>query len=222
MSRPAIRLGVLCLAFVLLAACGGDDGATSSATDVAVTATPPTEPSTTGPSTTEPSSTEVPSSTAPATTTAPTAAGPCPAGTWRLTTEALQSFYDLVGEQTGVTFVVQGGALLVLTEEGTFEYQFQDYRLSQSVGGSTTDVTIAGTIGGTYTTDGTRFTTTITNPDVTASAVVDGTPIEATAILQGILAEFPLSNATFACEGSELVVDFRVLDGTTPIRMVPA
>lgn len=227
MSRPALRLLALAFALVLLAACGGDDGAATPsstagpATEVADTAAPPANASTTGPAPSEAPASTTEATTVVAPSTAP-AAGPCPVGTWLISTEALQGFYDLIGERSGVTFAVRGGALLVLTEEGTFEYQFRDYGLSQSVAGTTTDVTIDGTIGGTYTTDGSRFTTTIMAPDVTASATVNGAAIDATAILQGILAEFPLSNATYACEGGELVVDFRVLDGTTPIPMSPA
>lgn len=70
--------------------------------------------------------------------------------------------------------------------------------------------------------DDERLAATITNPAITVDAVVDGNEVDATAILQGILAEFPLTNATYVCEGSELVVDFTVLGATYPVRMVPA
>ncbi len=175
---------------------------------------PATEP------TTGTASTTTPATAAP--TTPEIENGPCPVGTWLISTEALQGFYDIIGERSGVTFVVHGSALLRLTAESTFEYQFQDYGLSQSIAGRMTEISIAGTVGGTYTTDGTRFAATITAPDVTASAAVDGVEIDASAIVQGVLAEFPLTNATYTCDGSDLVVDFDALDGTVPVRLVPA
>lgn len=221
----------------LLPACGGgsdsaDDVTSTVADPVSVSAT--TDPTVTDPPATDPPATE-PTATDPPVTdppvTDPPATDPqvdtgdidgCPVGTWLITTEALQAFYDTVNASAGTDFSFVGQVLFTLGADGTFVYAMQDFVLTNSIGGPATSVTLVGEVSGTYEVVDATFHTTIVNPDVTATVVSDGVVVDGTMMLDQFLTEFPVDNATFACVGDDLIVDFPVVGSSAEVRMVPA
>ena len=224
-GAPLLRLVLVGAAAVtFVAACGSDDDGASpstgseveSATTLAATDPPTTEPPTTELPTTEPMATEP--------TDEPTddAAGDCPVGTWLITTEALQGFYDTVNESAGTGFSFVGEVLFTLGADGNFVYSMPDFELTNSLGGTATTVTLLGDISGTYEVVDGGFLTTIVTPDVTATVIADGAPIDGTAILEQFLTEFPVNNATFTCTDDGMIVDFPVVGSTASVPMVPA
>ena len=97
----------------------------------------------------------------------------------------------------------------------------QDFELTNSLGGAATTVTLLGDISGTYEVVDARFLTTIVNPDVTATVISDGVVVDGTAILEQVLAEFPVNNATIT-DRRRPGVDFTVVGSTASVQMVPA
>ena len=213
-----VLAGAATVSFV--SACGSDgDGAESSPAPVSEV-----EPDATV-ADTEPPASEPPASEPPVDTEAPADtddAGACPVGTWLITTEALQGFYDTVNASAGTEFSFVGQVIFTLGADGTFVYSMQDFELTNSLGGAATTVTLLGDISGTYEVVDARFLTTIVNPDVTATVISDGVVVDGSAILEQFLAEFPVNNATFTCTGDDLVVDFPVVGSTASVQMVPA
>ncbi len=221
---------------VVMTSCGGggddDSSATTAASSVPVSADDPS--ASTGPVITSPAPvpTDAPAATTPSATTPATTpddstavlapSNGCPAGTWLVTTEALQGFFDVVGAATGVEFIFSGEVLFTLTEGGGFTYAMTDYHVTQNIGGSTTEVSLVGDISGTYTADDATFVTSNVANDVAATATVNGSEIDATPILSALLAEFPVNNATFVCDGDDLVVNFVTVETTAEVRMIPA
>lgn len=213
-----VLAGAAAVSFV--SACGSDGDAAES-TDATVSEV---EPDATV-ADTEPPASEPPASEPPVDTEAPAdtdVAGVCPVGTWLITTEALQGFYDTVNASAGTEFSFVGQVLFTLGADGTFVYSMQDFELTNSLGGAATSVTLLGDISGTYEVVDARFLTTIVNPDVTATVIADGVVVDGSAILEQFLAEFPVNNATFTCTGDDMVVDFPVVGSTASVQMVPA
>ena len=212
-------VAALAAAAVLAAGCSGSDDADPADTAAPTsTETVATDPPATDPPATDPPATEPP-------VTDPPATGDidgCPVGTWLITTEALQAFYDTVNASQGTDFSFVGQVLFTLGADGTFIYAMQDFVLTSSLGGPVTSVTLVGEVSGTYEVVDARFLTTIVNPDVTATVVSDGVVVDGTMILEQFLTEFPVNNATFACVGDDLIVDFPVVGSSASVRMVPA
>lgn len=218
-----VLAGAATVSFV--SACGGDGAESSPApvSEVEPDATvADTEPPATEPPASEPPASEPPASEPPVDTAETDDAGACPVGTWLITTEALQGFYDTVNASAGTEFSFVGQVLFTLGADGTFVYSMQDFELTNSLGGAATSVTLLGDISGTYEVVDARFLTTIVNPDVTATVISDGVVVDGSAILEQFLAEFPVNNATFTCTGDDLVVDFPVVGSTASVQMVPA
>jgi hypothetical protein len=235
-SRIALA-GATALTF--LTACGGGSGSADGATTtvavadsgtVSTTSQPPaaTDPPAAQPPATDPPATDPPAAEPPATdppaTDPPDSGGNdgCPVGTWLITTEALQAFYDTVNASSGTDFSFVGQVLFTLGADGTFVYAMQDFVLTSSIGGPVTSVTLVGEVSGNYEVVDARFHTTIVNPDVTATVVSDGVVVDGTMILEQFLTEFPVNNATFACVGDDLIVDFPVVGSSASVVMVPA
>ncbi len=174
-------------------------------------------------STTDASTTTIaadPAATEPPTTTGDTDG--CPVGTWLITTEALQSFYDTVNASAGTDFSFVGQVLFTLGADGAFVYAMPDFTLTNSIGGLATSVTLIGEVSGTYEVVDATFLTTIVNPDVTATVISGGAVVDGTPYLNQFLTEFPVNNATFTCVGDDLIVDFPVVGSSASVRMVPA
>jgi hypothetical protein len=218
-------------------ACGSDDGGSGAGATTVSEAGPST--SETDVPTTEPSGSDVPADTAPpdsepsdtapadtetpADTEAPAdGVAACPVGTWLITTEALQGFYDTVNASAGTDFSFAGEVLFTLDADGNFVYSMPDFELTNSIGGLETVVTLLGDISGTYEVVDGRFLTTIVNPDVTATVISGGAVVDGTTILEQFLTEFPVDNATFTCAGDGMVVDFPVVGSTASVAMIPA
>ena len=216
MNQRFVSVLVLACSFgVVTAACGSDSpgsastASTPAADTAADTATSPTDAAT------------VPVGSTPTATDPAVAARACPVGRWAFTNAELVKFYEAVGAANGLTFVVEGDAVFELTDTGTFSYQFRDYALSTVIGASATRVVLVGDIGGDYTADDGRFQTSTVEPHVTATATVNGATIDATAILQNAVTQFPFTDAAYICTGANLEVDFQLPGSTTAHVVLP-
>lgn len=145
----------------------------------------------------------------------------CPVGTWRISTEALQAFYDVVNATAGTDLTFAGRVIFTLGADGSFTYSMPDFVVTQSLDGVPTSVTLLGDITGTYAIVDGKFVTTIVSSDVEAIGSGEDASYPAS-FLQGFLSEFPMNNATFTCDGEDLVADFPVVGTTASVRMVPA
>lgn len=234
MTGPSRRRGLLAgLALVFVTACGSSSDSTpapaadaarsSSPTQPPLTTTPETAPPETASPDTDPPDTEPPATEPPATdppqTTTP--GRDCPVGTWRISTEALQAFYDTVNAVAGTDLSFAGRVIFTLGADGSFTYSMPDFVVTQSIGDVPTSVTLLGDITGTYTVVDGKFVTTIVSSNVEAIGSNADASFPAS-FLQSYLTDFPVNNATFTCEGEDLVVHFPVLGTTGSVRMVPA
>jgi hypothetical protein len=145
----------------------------------------------------------------------------CPVGDWYASQEEMQAFYDTIGARAAVSFVFEGDAELVLRGDGTLSYVLEDFLLKQEAGGTHIDVRLTGSIDGVYTADGSVLRTTNVEPNVTAEAFVDDTPMDATTVLQSFLAQFPFNEATYQCSGDDLLMDVPVLGTVHTLTLTP-
>ncbi len=206
----------------------GDPGRASSPTQPPLTEPPLTEPPLTEPPLTEPPLTEPPETEPPETeppeTEPPVTTTPgrdCPVGTWRISTDALQAFYDTVNSVAGTDLTFAGRVIFTLGADRSFTYSMPDFVVTQSIDEVPTSVTLLGDITGTYRVVDGKFVTTIVSSDV--EAIGSGADASYSAsFLQSFLSDFPVNNATFTCDGEDLVVDFPVVGTTASVRMVPA
>ncbi|TFH13304.1 MAG: hypothetical protein E4H05_11190 [Acidimicrobiales bacterium] len=66
-----------------------------------------------------------------------------------------------------------------------------------------------------------KFVTTVVSSDV--EAIGSGADAsDSASFLQSFLSDFPVNNATFTCDGEDLVVDFPAVGTTASVWMVPA
>jgi hypothetical protein len=146
----------------------------------------------------------------------------CPAGDWYASQDELQAFYDTVGARAGVAFVFRGDATLQLREDGTLSYVLEDFLLMQEAGGTRVDVRLTGTIDGSYSVSGSVLRTSGIRSNLTTDAFVDDEPMEAGALTDSFVSQFPFSDATYQCVGDDLVMDVPVLGTTHALTLTPA
>jgi hypothetical protein len=219
------------LALLLVAACGGNDESSGTATpsvavpattDPVATADPASDTTATASSTTEPAATAAPTSTEP-TAAVPDPAEGCPQGSWIGTAAELQKFYDEIAAASGGTITVQGQVLLELTPDGTVRWTPQDWGIATDFGGAVSEASLTGTISGTYSTDGGSLTTSNVDNQLAVAVTVNGVAIDATSALAEAFAEFPINESTFACGADGLVIGLRnISGGFTDVVFVPA
>lgn len=233
--------GVLAL-IVVTAACSSDDDQAEPAGSSSPAAAPPVASISNDPTATSP--TNAPSDTAdlppitpldtsdlppitPLDTSDLPAAGQttiegCPAGDWYASQEELQAFYDTVGARAGVSFFFRGDAALQLREDGTLSYVLEDFLLQQEAGGTRVDVRLTGTIDGAYSVSGSVLRTSDIQSNVTTEAFVDDEPMEAGALADSFMSQFPFTDATYQCVGNDLVMDIPVLGTTHSMTLTAA
>lgn len=207
-TRSVTRLAVLPLAAtaLALAACSGNAGPapTTASTSPTATATSTSTPAPSAPAS---------SSAAPPATTAPPAAdgAACLVGTWTADEAALQDYYDQIGELAGgaMTFDTSGQASLTLNADGSYSWT-PDAAITATASGIDIEVTMSGSLGGSYTaTDESITTSSDTVDDLTITATAGGVEIDPGTVADQIRTA-PLSNATYSCTAD-------TLDLTTPV-----
>jgi hypothetical protein len=241
MQRPqVIAIAATLAGALVLASCGGDDTSAPPTVAPSTTAAPsPTAapvdtadlvtvaPVDTGdlPPITPLDTSDLPGLTTPPagpTTIGPTVVDGCPAGAWYLSQTELDSFYDTVGSMTGVAFDAVGDAELDLRPDGTFAYVLDGFALHQDGGGGVQiDLTLTGTIDGTYVARPASLETTTVGSSLTGDATIDGVPTDASEMLQGALGQFPFADVIYRCTGDQLEFDVPVRSATHTIVLTP-
>lgn len=137
----------------------------------------------------------------------------CLVGDWTLDDDGFSAYYgqinDLLGGQA--EFTPSGSATLTLAADGTFTWA-PDATLAVDLMGQKAEVTIGGTLGGTYTAEPGHITT---DPDVDdeleVSGTLNGSPFDTSAVSQQI-ASAPVNDSTFSCTTETLELTTAVDD----------
>ncbi len=198
MSRRSVRAlaavsAMTAVAFAGLAGCRDDSSVPASTASTASTASPMT------------------------TVPPPRPVTGCPTGTWALSQQELQGYFNTVGAMTAVSVVVTGDAELRLGTDGRMSFVVGDFRFAQDAGGTRIDLSMDGSIEGVYTVTGSVLTVDALVPDATASASVDGTEMDVGPVLANFVAQLPFDGASVECTGDDLALDVNVVG--TPHRL---
>lgn len=224
----------------LVAACGGDDTATSvssGSADTSTASTSTTQPLTadsseTDPPETDPPATDPPATVPPATDPPPTAPpsteasadeGACLIGDWVVTEQQMDSFYAglMSTLEAPLTIDTTGSAPLSFNADGTYAWA-PDFGLSVEVSGASGVGVAGGTITGNWTAvDGVVTTSSEVNA-LTLSISVNGVEFDGTDVANGLLNSSPVNGVTYSCDGP--VLDFKTSDPavTVPVTLTPA
>jgi len=144
--------------------------------------------------------------------------GPCLIGDWTIDESEMRSFYEAVGEASGMEIGVTGSTRLEIDESS---YQWLPvYTISFPAGGSEVSGDVSGSIRGDYTVAEGVITTVNDVSDIEAEVTVGGIPFDASGIIEGILSDHPINSASYHCEEGAPVIDFPIPGGTHPVRLV--
>jgi hypothetical protein len=92
--------------------------------------------------------------------------GPCYVGDWLGTESAMRTMLGVTAQPSAN---VSGAVVLTMLEEGSFAYAFEDLGTDVNARGERSDLTLNGTVAGTYTASPTAFVITPTESDVTVT-----------------------------------------------------
>lgn len=149
----------------------------------------------------------------------------CPEGKWTLSNAELAEFWNVIQAESGpgADFTVAGSVVLDLNADKSLAWTFQDYSVTLSVAGVASVTQIEGAITGQWSSDDKTLTATNLLDDTSATLTVNGVEQPgAAAIGEQIIANFPIENVTYSCEGSDLIVDSPTVDGTKKLTLTPA
>ncbi|HUF94991.1 MAG TPA: hypothetical protein VMO52_02815 [Acidimicrobiia bacterium] len=199
--KPAFS--ILFVATLVIAACGGEGGDTT------------TNPAAGESTTTAPEETSTTAGGAETSTTAGGSAGgdDCLVGTWVLNDEAFfeQVFADMDEETTGFGDVTAAGGTFttVFEADGSVEAIRADWGFSVDTDQGMLNIVINGTQTGTWETDGSTLLLTLDEGsgfDVEATVVIDGEEIALPSAPMDVPAEALSSSSEFTCSGDTLAV----------------
>ncbi len=176
------------------------------ATACDATPTPPPSPS--APASTAPSPSPSPTPTA-AASDDPT----CLVGSWVLDEEGMGAYYAHVNDllDGAVEISPEGDAVLEIGEDGSFVWR-PDARITSVVAGRSMEVSLTGTLSGTYTAEPGRIRTDAEVDDrLEITGTVDGKPVDASGIAQQI-GGVPLADAAFICTTTTLELTTSLVD----------
>jgi hypothetical protein len=235
------RLSIFGLAVVgalVLAACGGSDGDSSSDTAASVVETTTTTvepapttvepaPTTNAPTTTAaaPASTDPPVTEPPVTAAAADTDGSCLVGEWVVTEDEMNKFYDAIEATVDapLTLDVEGSAPLTLSADGTYRWD-PEFTLVVEVAGTAGTGEASGDITGDWSASEGVLTTASDVNALEVSITVGGVTIGGDDLANGFLNSSPINGVTYSCDGPAPVLDFKTADPdvTVPITLTPA
>lgn len=161
-----------------------------------------------------PSATASPAPSATPTPSTPASDADCVIGDWTTSEADLVAYYDQVNAAlagAGATFTPAGSAGLSMRADGTYSW-LPDVQLTADVAGTQILIDLAGSIDGSYTVSG---DTIATQNDSTENLQISAT-IAGVATDPGTIGEqiggAPLTNSTFTCSPSTLVLTSSVGD----------
>jgi len=229
--------GLAAVSALVLAACGGSDGVSSSDTAASIVATTTTavEPA---PTTVEPApTTNAPTTTAAAVVTDPPATDPpvttaaadtdgsCLVGQWVVTEEEMNKFYDALEAtvDSPLTIDVEGSAPLTFSADGTYRWD-PGFTLVVEVAGTVGTGEASGDITGNWSASEGVVTTASDVNALKVSITVGGVTIDGDDLANGFLNSSPINGVTYSCDGPAPVLDFKTADPdvTVPITLTPA
>ncbi len=234
-SRHSL-LGLAVVGALVLSACGGSDGDSSSdtaasvaeATTTTVEPAPPTDaPTTTAAAAvaTDPPATNPPATDPPTTEPAPDVDGACLVGDWVVTEEEMNKFYDGVESTVDAPLAisVEGSAPLTLRADGTYRWELE-FVLTVELAGIAGTGTADGDTTGDWSVDDGVLSTAFDVNALEVSITVGGVTVEGDDIANGLLDTSPINGVTYSCEGPTPVLDFVTGDPdvTVPITLTPA
>lgn len=193
-------VAALALSLVLAACSDPKPGSSTTATEEPGAQEQPTAESTPSPdATTEASPTEEPTREVAVT-------GPeCLIGTWKLTAEQMQAFFDSIEGPT--EFLVEGDSNFEFTAD-TYEYT-PDLSLTVSLAGMEGTGSMTGSVSGSYTTANGVITTSDDTHDIDMSIKVGSIETDGSDITEGFLSLSPINSAAFECRSDLLTITWQ-------------
>jgi hypothetical protein len=179
-------------------------------------ATPQPAPSTPAANPTTPAPT-------PSATVAATDDPACLVGTWTLDEEGMGQYYAQINDllEGAAEFTPRGDATLTIGADGTFTWQ-PDAQISALVAGREMEVSLSGTLGGTYTAEpGHIVTDADVDDDLVVTGTVDGSAVDASAIAQQI-GGAPMTDSAFACTPDTLDLTTTIADSSVTTTLTRA
>jgi hypothetical protein len=179
-------------------------------------ATPQPAPSTPAANPTTPAPT-------PSATVAATDDPACLVGTWTLDEEGMGQYYAQINDllEGAAEFTPRGDATLTIGADGTFTWQ-PDAQISALVAGREMEVSLSGTLGGTYTAEpGHILTDADVDDDLVVTGTVDGSAVDASAIAQQI-GGAPMTDSAFACTPDTLDLTTTIADSSVTTTLTRA
>lgn len=141
--------------------------------------------------------------------------GECLIGSWYISEDEMQGFYDAI--DTPAAFEVEGGTGLAFTAD-SYEYT-PDFTLNMTIAGTEAAGTLVGSITGNYTSDGEQITTTNDASDISMTISTMGTTQDAGAAFNKFLGISPINTAPYHCEDGAPVIMFGTGDDKPRVAM---
>lgn len=245
MRRSPVALALA--AALAVTACGdaADDAADSASTSTSTSITSTTAaggsaeattttaaPATTAATTTSPTTTQTPTTTTAVTTTTATSTtatttvapddGECLVGTWVVTEEQMNVFYDALEAEMDAPaeLGVAGQAVLDLGPD-TYEWR-PEFVLELTVAGTTGTGDASGSITGEYVTADGVITTMSEVNQLELIVEVGGQTIDGSDLGNEMLNSAPINDAPYECADGSVTIWFSTADGSVPIALAPA
>lgn len=159
----------------------------------------------------------------PAATIAATDDPTCLVGTWTLDEEGMGAYYAQINDllESAAEFTPSGSATLTIGADGTFVWS-PDAQISAVVAGREMQVSLSGTLGGTYTAEpGHIVTDADVDDDLVVTGMVDGNAVDASAIAQQI-GGAPMTDSDFACTPESLELTTTIADSSVTTTLTRA
>ena len=162
--------------------------------------------------------------TAPPVTDPPAPSADCLIGSWVITQDEMNAFYDTLEATVGapLDITVSGQTLLDLTAD-TYEYT-ANFDLVVSALGTSGEGQSSGTVSGTYTADDGVIVTTLGSSNLSVIVTVGGQTLDESAFANGLLGSVPINDAPYDCSGPTPVIMFETADPGVrhPVTLTPA
>ncbi len=147
----------------------------------------------------------------------------CLVGTWVLGEDGMGQYYAQINDmlEGAAEFAPSGDATLTIGADGTFSWQ-PDAQISALVAGREMEVSLSGTLSGTYTAEpGHIVTDADVDDDLVVTGTVDGSAVDASAIAQQI-GGAPMTDSAFACTPDTLELTTTIADSSVTTTLTRA
>lgn len=147
----------------------------------------------------------------------------CLVGAWMLDEEGMGEYYAQINDllEGAAEFSPRGDATLTIGADGSYTWA-PDAQISALVAGREMEVSLSGTLGGTYTAEPGRIQTDAeVDDELIVTGTVDGSPVDASAIAQQI-GGAPMTDSEFVCGDDTLELTTTISDTSVTTTLTRA